>query len=125
MVYDALEDEVVVAILGGGTNFRYDEDGNLVIEEDEEEEDTRLERGLMASANALTLTQTQGQSDLINQINLQTNLAMYYNANIRGGAYGDVNILTDADLPDNSRALRNNLAQQMLHEQMVQSQYGD
>ena len=79
----------------------------------------------MASANALTLTQTQRQSELINQINLQTNLAMYYNASISGGAYGDVNILTDAGISDNKKALRNNLAQQLLHEQMVQSQYGD
>ena len=81
--------------------------------------------GLTASANALTLTQAQGQSDLINQINLQTNIAMYYNTSIGGGAYGDVNILTEVDLPDNKKALRNNLAQQLLHEQMVQSQYGD
>jgi len=107
------------------TEFKYDADGNLIVEEDEEEEETRLEMGLMASANALTLTQTQGQSAIINQINLQTNIAMYYNASIAGGAYGDVNILTDAGIPDNKKALRNNLAQQLLHEQMVQSQYGD
>lgn len=124
-VYDALEDEVVAEALDQDPDFQYDEDGNLIIEDDEEEKETRLEMGLMASANALTLTQAQNQADIINQINLQTNIAMYYNASISGGAYGDVNILTDADLPDNKKALRNNLAQQMLHEQMVQSQYGD
>ena len=124
-VYDALEDESVAEVLEDETEFKYDADGNLIMEEDEEEEETRLEMGLMASANALTLTQAQGQSDLINQINLQTNIAMYYNTSIGGGAYGDVNILTEVNLPDNKKALRNNLAQQLLHEQMVQIQYGD
>ena len=94
------------------TAFKYDPDGKLIIEEDEEEEETLLKTCLIASANALKLTQTQGQFDLINQINLQKHLAMYYNAGIAGGAYGDVNILTEVDLQDNKKALRNNLAQQ-------------
>ena len=33
----------------------------LILSEEEEEEDTRLEMGLTASANALTLFKTQGQ----------------------------------------------------------------
>ena len=78
---------------------------------------------MTASANALTMMKTAGQADIINQINLQTNIAMYYNSTINGGYYQDNNSLADANLPDNKKALRNNLAQQLLHEKMVQMQY--
>ena len=61
----------------------------LILSEEEEEEDTRLEMGLTASANALTLFKTQGQSDIIMAINQQTNINMYYNATINGGVYAD------------------------------------
>ena len=97
----------------------------MILDEPEGEGESRLEMGLMAAENALTMLKTQGQNQIINQINLQTNINMYYNAQIGGGVYGDVNILTDSGISDNKKALRNNLAQQLLHEQMVQSQYGD
>ena len=100
-----------------------DENGNLILKEEVEEKETRLEMGLTASANALTLFKTQGQSDIIMAINRQTNINMYYNASINGGAYKDVAGLVDSELPDNKKALRNNLAQQILHDKMVNMQY--
>ena len=124
-VYDTLEDELILAVLDSDTNFKYDQDGNRIVDDDDEERETRLEMGLTASNNALTMVRVQGQSEIINAINLQTDLAMYYNSTINGGRYGDVKTLTDANLPDNSKALRNNLAQQLLHEEMVQMQYGE
>ncbi len=48
---------------------------------------------------------------------------MYYNTKINGGVYADVNSIADKQLPDNKKALRNNLAQQLLHEQMIDMQY--
>lgn len=124
-VYDTLEDELILAVLDSDTNFKYDQDGNRIVDDDNEEKETRLEMGLTASNNALTMLRVQGQAEIINAINLQTDLAMYYNSTINGGRYGDVKTLTDANLPDNSKALRNNLAQQLLHEEMVQMQYGE
>ena len=124
-VYDTLEDELILAVLDSDTNFKYDQDGNRIVDDDDEEKETRLEMGLTASNNALTMLRVQGQAEIINAINLQTDLAMYYNSTINGGRYGDVKTLTDANLPDNSKALRNNLAQQLLHEEMVQMQYGE
>ena len=121
-VYDALEDDAVVETLEVD-EFQYDEDGNLILSEEEEEEETRIEMGLTASANALTLFKTQGQDDIILAINQQTNIAMYYNAFINGGVYADAAGLADSEIPDNKKALRNNLAQQILHEQMVDMQY--
>ena len=124
-VYNTLEDELILAALDSDTNFKYDQDGNRIVDDDNEEKETRLEMGLTASNNALTMLRVQGQAEIINAINLQTDLAMYYNSTINGGRYGDVKTLTDANLPDNSKALRNNLAQQLLHEEMVQMQYGE
>jgi len=123
-VYDALEDDAVIEALEYD-EFQYDEDGNLILSEEEEEEETRIEMGLTASANALTLFKTQGQDDIILAINQQTNIAMYYNASINGGVYADAPGLADSEISDNKKALRNNLAQQILHEQMVDMQYNN
>ena len=121
-IYDVLDDDAVTEALEVD-EFQYDENGDLILSEEEEEEETRIEMGLTASANALTLFKTQGQDDLIMAINQQTNIAMYYNASIQGGTYADVAGLADSTIPDNKKALRNNLAQQLLHEQMVDMQY--
>tara|TARA_R110002167_G_scaffold211357_1_gene415878 strand:+ start:924 stop:1670 length:747 start_codon:yes stop_codon:yes gene_type:complete len=122
-IYDATEDEDVAAAIDTEIEFEYDSDGNIILEDEEEEEDTRLEMGLTASANALTLFKNAGQADIIMSINLETDLAAYYNSSIGGGVYNDNNTLTDSNLPDNSRALRNNFAQQLLHDKMINMQY--
>ena len=122
IVYDALEDDVVIDVLEAD-EFQYDEDGELILDEEEEEEETRIEMGLTASANALTLFKRQNQSDIILAINKQTNINMYYNAKINGGTLNDAAGLKDGTIPDNKKALRNNLAQQVLHEKMVDMQY--
>jgi hypothetical protein len=46
-----------------------------------------------------------------------------YEIDIPGGVYNETIRLVDSKLPDNPRALRNNWAQQLLHEQMVDLQY--
>jgi len=122
VVYDALEDDAVVDTLEAD-EFQYDEDGKLILDEEEEEEESRIEMGLTASANALTLFKTQNQSDIILALNRQTNINMYYNAKINGGTLNDAAGLKDGTIPDNKKALRNNLAQQVLHEKMVDMQY--
>jgi len=122
VVYDALEDGAVVDTLEVD-EFQYDEDGKLILDEEEEEEETRIEMGLTASANALTLFKVQNQSDIILALNKQTNINMYYNAKINGGTLNDAAGLKDGTIPDNKKALRNNLAQQVLHEKMVDMQY--
>ena len=122
IVYDALEDDAVVDTLEAD-EFQYDEDGKLILDEEEEEEETRIEMGLTASANALTLFKAQNQSDIILALNKQTNINMYYNAKINGGTLNDAAGLKDGTIPDNKKALRNNLAQQVLHEKMVDMQY--
>jgi hypothetical protein len=121
-LYDVLDDDAAMSAIEAD-EFQYDEDGNAILSEEEEEEETRIEMGLTASANALTLFKAQGQDDIIMAINQQTNLAMYYNASINGGVYADAPGLADSEIADNKKALRNNLAQQLLHEKMVDMQY--
>jgi hypothetical protein len=121
-LYDVLDDDAAMSAIEAD-EFQYDEDGNAILSEEEEEEETRIEMGLTASANALTLFKAQGQDDIIMAINQQTNLAMYYNASINGGVYADAPGLADSEIADNKKALRNNLAQQLLHEKMIDMQY--
>jgi len=121
-VYNALEDTSVTEVLDTD-DFEYDENGNRIDEEEEEEKPSRLELGLASSKNALTMLKVQGQSSIIDQMNNQTNIAMYYNTKINGGVYADVNSIADEQMPDNKMALRNNLAQQLLHEKMIDMQY--
>jgi len=123
-IYAALDDKAVLDAIDTETNFEYDEDGNLILsEKDEEDDEDRLELGLMASANALTMFKTKGQSEIINSMNGKTNLAMYYNSSINGGIYNDNAQLVDSRILDNKKALRNNWAQQILHTKMVDMQY--
>jgi hypothetical protein len=123
VIYNALEDSSVSEVLDTEDDFKYDENGNRIDEEEEEEKASRLELGLASSKNALTMLKVQGQSSIINQMNRQTDIAMYYNTKINGGVYADVNSIADEQLPDNKKALRNNLAQQLLHEKMIDMQY--
>jgi hypothetical protein len=48
----------------------------------------------------------------------------YYSA-LEGGSYEETIELQDSNLPDNNRGARVGFAQQKLHEEMVQSQYGN
>ena len=66
------------------------------------------------------------ENQIIEQMNNATQIAVndsYLNATIDGGAYQENVVLVDNIINDNKQALRNGLAQQLLHEQMVQMQY--
>ena len=82
--------------------------------------------GLTASANALTLFRTQGQSILLWLLTANKLIKLcIITHNINGGAYTETVGLVDAEIPDNKKALRNNLAQQLLHEKMIDMQYNN
>jgi len=46
-----------------------------------------------------------------------------YLTSLRGGTYDEVLVLIDNKLPVNKKARRVGLAQQLLHEEMVEAQY--
>ena len=121
-VYNALEDDAIINAIED-ENFEYEETAEIPDEDEDDDKPTKLELGLMSSQNALTMFKEYEQGEMINIINLQTNIQTYYNSSINGGIYEDKYQLSDEQMPDNKRALRANLAQQLKHEEMVNMQY--
>jgi len=82
----------------------------------------RLERAMSASdASAIF-----AENIRIQQMNAVVQFAVnsqYLSATIPGGTYKETVVLKDGKIDDNKQGLRNGLAQQLLHEEMVQSQY--
>jgi hypothetical protein len=50
-------------------------------------------------------------------------MSAYYATQLDGGAYAETLTLVDVKLPENQLGLRNGLAQQLLHEQLIDLQY--
>lgn len=74
-------------------------------------------------SNAKTIEMQQAiQAQVLALINYVPDFAKY-GGNITGGYYPDVGGYQDSQLPENNRGLRNGLAQQLLHQQMVDMQY--
>jgi hypothetical protein len=121
-VYDALADGYVTAALEPTDRDLY-EDDEIKDKDVDEEDDGRLEKALAAQENALTLAGNVTQSNILQAMNVATNLNSYYAAQIKGGVYQETVVLKDKNIPDNRRALRS-LGQQKLHTDMVDQQYG-
>jgi hypothetical protein len=100
-----------------------DEDKEKEKEEEEKDSKERLEKALSAADNSAMFAQALAQGQLLQSINQATNMNSYYAASIDGGTYRETVQITDTQLPDNRRGLRNNLAQQRLHQEMVNEQY--
>ena len=125
-LYDVTKDENID--LERKTSLEQDEE-NLDENEKkkkEEEEDLkrkyRLEKALSVTDSAALFAENQR----IQQMNaiMQTAVTnQYLGVNIPGGEYKESITLADKDLPDAKNGLRNGLAQQLLHQQMVDSQY--
>lgn len=106
----------------------YEEEEQLTDEElaeleDEEEKDRadRLEAALFEAGRAALFAQALAMSQLTD--GASPDLNQYYEANIPGGEYKDNVVLNDTQLPDSRSGLRNGLAQQLLHQQMVDMQF--
>ena len=121
--YNALEDDAY-QIASKKTDQEYqDEEQATEDQSDDKERKARLERGLAASRNALALASGVSQDAILAAMGYTADMDAYYAAELDGGAYADVPMLVDGKLPENQRGLRNGLAQQVLHEQMLAMQY--
>lgn len=122
LISNPLDDEFVQAALNQEVE-RDDESDEAEKEDEEQEEEIDLQEALAAADNAIAIA--EGAADLaslaatadMNQFNT------YLQMNIPGGVYNDRLQFEPKDIPDNRQALRVGLAQQLLHEQMVDSQY--
>lgn len=92
-------------------------------EEDEEREKMRLESALAAIDNSEMFANAFAQAQMLAAMNNAIQMSNYYAGNVPGGEYKDSQVLVDKKIDDNKKGLRNGLAQQLLHEDMVSMQY--
>jgi len=92
-------------------------------EEDEEREKMRLEAALTAVDNFEMFANAFAQAQILAAMNNAIQMSNYYAGNVPGGEYKDSQVLIDKKIDDNKKGLRNGLAQQLLHEEMVSMQY--
>lgn len=92
-------------------------------EKEKEERAMRLEKALAEADNSVMFAQALAQAQILAAANAVTNITSYYSTNIPGGTYKENVVLVDKELPNSKRGLRNGLAQQLLHEQMIDMQY--
>ena len=122
-IYDALDDDAVIDATQETDSDLYEKkEEEERREEDEEEDENRLELAMAASENALTIANSVSQSVLLQTINNATNVNTYYAATVPGGIYRESISLDGGKVVDNRKALRS-LAQDNLHNQMIEEQY--
>lgn len=94
-------------------------------EEEDEEEDRkeRLEEALFEAGRSALFAQAVAAAQQKDMLATAINMQSYYQANIPGGSYNETVSLKDTQLPENRNGLRNGLAQQLLHEEMIRMQY--
>lgn len=120
-IYDATNDSAVKDSMRETDPDLYDRDNKK--NKKSSKEDEKLEKALAANESALEIAGQVSQEAIIQSMNGIVSMNTYYAANINGGTYTEVLTLPTTDIPDNKSGLRNNLAQQLLHQQMVDSQY--
>lgn len=118
-IQDPLNDPFVIASLEREVDIDEEEQEEL---NEEEEEEENLEEALAASENALSIAEDAADIASLNAMaNLQYN--SYLQTTIPGGVYEETISLEDTEIPENEQGLRVGLAQQVLHQEMVDSQY--
>lgn len=91
-------------------------------EEEEQKRKYRLEKAMSAiDAGALSVENQRIMS--MNEVAQSAISSTYLIASISGGEYNESVSLADTKIPDAKSGLRNELAQQLLHKQMVDMQY--
>ena len=127
-IYDAVE-EGDSSQAEWDPNDEYNEQDGLTDEElaeleaqEEEDRKYRLEKAMSVGDTAALFAENQ----TINRMNSTAQAAImsnYFPVNIPGGEYNETVVMAGGDIPDGKSGLRNGLAQQLLHKQMVDMQY--
>jgi len=126
-IYDATKDENIDL----DRSVAVEQDDEAIEENKKDKEEAkeeqkrkyRLEKAMSATDASALFAETQ----VIEQMTALADMALiskgYYDTTINGGVYSETTILVDSKLPESKNGLRNGLAQQILHQQMVDSQY--
>jgi hypothetical protein len=91
--------------------------------EEKKDRKERLEKALAAADNSMMFANALAQSQMLDAMNNAIQMNGYYTKAINGGVYNETVQLVDKQLPENRNGLRNGLAQQILHDKMVDMQY--
>lgn len=116
-----LDNDIIQDVLDNETVLR--EEDEELDEEENEEDDERLENALAAVDSALSLAAGVSQEAMMQAMARVELITAYTQLTIAGGVYNEDISLQDAEISDNREGLRVGLAQQLLHEKMVNSQY--
>jgi len=119
---DPFYDEWVQFQLERKTEEQEEEEAEKEKQEEEAEEELKMERALSVAGAAEQIANPMQQLAMMQQLASTGTLDGYYSATIEGGSYEETIELKDAEIKDNTRALRN-LAQDNLHRTIVRSQY--
>ena len=111
-IYNELEDP---ALQNKKSQFKYISDDEKKSQNKEQE--LKNIESVIEDANSIA------QDAVLLEMNFATNLNTYYNKSLRGGVYKEQIVLVDAKIPESKFGLRNGLAQQVLHQRMVDKQY--
>lgn len=130
-LYDAMDDPNIDLDRTTEVDDKQSEDEEQLSEEEKEEKEKaekekkkeRLEKALAAADNSAMFATALAQAQVLASMNAAVQMNSYYGAKIPGGTYNETIVLVDKQLPENKRGLRNGLAQQLLHEKMVEMQY--
>ena len=118
--YDPLDDENILAELDKKAEL----DDDIDNEEEEVSDEDRIERILSGVDTSILSANIIAQDLLMYAMTRNTAMNPYYNKELSGGAYKETITLKDGNLPDNKKGARVGLAQQILHTEMVNMQYG-
>ena len=125
-LYDATKDDAVIIATAETDDDIYEEEEQSELdEESEEEKEMRLEKALAAVDNSALFAEAFAQSQILASMNNAIQMNAYYAAQLKGGEYKETVVLVDKKIDDNKKGLRNGLAQQLLHEEMVSQQYNN
>jgi len=128
-IYDATQDEYVTLSNEERVTIEENEEVLEEIDEEEKEEEEKRKREYrlqaLADTNAALLISQDLRLLAMNRA-VQTIIDnTYLKTSIPGGEYKDSLVLVDKKIDENKQGLRNGLAQQLLHEEMVEMQYNN
>lgn len=89
--------------------------------EEEKDREERLEKALAEVGRSVLFAEAFAAAQISDAA--QINLNSYTSKAIQGGVYNETVALKDTQLPDAKSGLRNGLAQQLLHQKMVDMQF--
>lgn len=123
-VYNALDDEYVKSANKQTNAETYEKEEKIADKKEKEEKDNnKKEKALAIVDSALGMANAVAENNMLQAMVIATDINQYYAVSINGGVYKETVVLRDKKLPDNRGALRNNFAQQVLHNKMIDMQY--